>query len=276
MPKVSIIIPCYNHGIYIRDTLDSLTNIPNEGLFETIIVNDGSTDPYTNEVLIKLKENPNYQVIFKKNGGLSDARNTGIRLSKGEYILPLDADNMIRPEYLYRGIELMDAGKADIVYGNRMQFGDKTGERKAYPYNLQRLMLGNYIDACAIYKKAVWETIGGYDTNMKTGWEDWEFWLNAGFHNFKFQYVDEVLFDYRVLEDSMVSTLNAQKTKANAIIEYLIQKHSEHFGLQYIDNSIMDKFNANPIGFISKMVLKKYFPSYFNKLTASGKLRRYL
>src|ERR1700730_11658859 len=95
--KVSIIIPCYNQGHYLMEALDSIKGI-NPGLLEVIIVNDGSTDPYTNE-LCKNLESQGWQVIWQDNKGLSAARNVGIRQASGNYILPLDADNKIRTEY---------------------------------------------------------------------------------------------------------------------------------------------------------------------------------
>lgn len=262
--------------MFIDDALASVEKIREKDLFETVIINDGSTDEFTNRHLEELSRQ-GHRVINQANMGLSAARNTGISMTTGKYIMPLDSDNMIRPEYLYRGIEIMEKEEdITIVYGNRMQFGEINAERKAYPFNLQRLMLGNFIDACAIFRRTGWEHVGGYDTNMKTGSEDWEFWLNLAFHGHKFKYVDEILFDYRVLGTSMAHTLNAQKSKPNAVTEHIIQKHRDFFGPQYIDENLLDKFGKSPLGFIGKMILKKYFPAKFEDMVQKGKLRRYI
>lgn len=276
MPLVSIVIPCYNHGMFIDDALASVEKIREKDLFETVIINDGSTDEFTNRHLEELSRQ-GHRVINQVNMGLSAARNIGISMTTGKYIMPLDSDNMIRAEYLYRGIEIMEKEEdITVVYGNRMQFGEINAERKAYPFNLQRLMLGNFIDACAIFRRTGWEHVGGYDTKMKTGSEDWEFWLNLAFHGHKFKYVDEILFDYRVLGTSMAHTLNAQKSKPNAVTEHIIQKHRDFFGPQYIDENLLDKFGKSPLGFIGKMILKKYFPAKFENMVQKGKLRRYI
>ncbi len=277
-PRVSIIIPCYNHGKYIDDAVQSIDQIADKNLYEVIIVNDGSTDELTNERLRALGETGLYKVIFQKNQGLATSRNNAIALSKGEYILPLDADNKIRPEYVYKGIEIMDSRKdVSIVYGNAAYFGDKTEVFRPGPFNLQKLMIANYIDACAIYRKTVWEVTGGYDKNMPSqGVEDWEMWMHACFKGFKFHYQDEILYDYRVLADSMIRQLKSHKIKNDALTDYIINKHPAYFGPQYIDEDIMQKFSVSNIGFVGKLILKKYFPSKFEDMVRKGKLRRYI
>ncbi len=276
-PKVSIVIPCYNHGKYILDAVNSVEKISDRTLYEMIIVNDGSTDEYTNNVLKDLAQK-GYNVIFQENKGLAASRNVAISLSKAEYILPLDADNMIRPEYVFKAIKILDENKdISIVYADAAFFGEKTGIMCQRPYNLQLLMLNNTIDACAVYRKKVWEANGGYDQNMPaTGIEDWDLWLGASFKGFKFHYINEVLFDYRVLGNSMIRNLYASKKKGDANFEYMIVKHRGYFGPQFIDENIMGKFSDSPLGFTMKLVLKKYFPKKFVRLVEQGKLRKYI
>lgn len=277
MPKVSIIIPCYNHGKYIQDALDSLEKIPDKDLYEVIIVNDGSTDEYTNQ---KLREivGKGYNVIFQENQGLATSRNNAIRQSKGQYILPLDADNMIRPEYINKGIQVLDSNPdVTVVYGNAAEFGDKQGVLVQGEYNLQKLMIFNYIDACAMYRRSLWEELGGYDKNMAhPGIEDWDMWLSASFRGHKFHYIDEILFDYRVLNNSMIRQLRSSKIKSDANVKYMMTKHKGYYGPQFIDEDIMAKFSTSPAGFIGKLILKKYFPKRFEKMVTEGKLRRYI
>lgn len=277
MPKVSVIIPCYNHGKYILDAINSVEKVEDKSLYELIIVNDGSTDEFTNKQLQELADK-GYNVIFQKNSGLATTRNNAIALAKGEYILPLDADNMIRPEYIYEGIKILDSDPSiSIVYGDAELFGDETGSMKQGPYNLQKLMIFNYIDACAIYRRSVWEANGGYDKNMAyAGIEDWDLWLGSSFRGVKFKYIDKVLFDYRVLHNSMIRQLHASKLRSDANVEYMINKHRQYYGPQFIDEDIMTKFSTSPMGFIGKLILKKYFPNKFARMVAQGKLRKYI
>jgi len=258
------------------DAIDSLALLNNTIDYEMIIINDGSTDEYTNTLLTDLS-NKGYNIIFQENKGLSAARNTGISIAKGEFILPLDADNKIRTNYVYKSIKVLETIKdISIVYGNGAFFGEQTGLKRQFEFNLQRLMLYNYIDACAVYRKSVWEAVGGYDSNMKYGLEDWEFWLNAAFKGFKFSYIDDILFDYRVLSNSMVNTLNSSKIKNDKSLDYICEKHKMFFGPQYIDEFLMSKVNTSFMGFVGKLILKKYFKTKFESMVQKGELRRYL
>lgn len=270
--KVSIIIPCYNQGHYLKEVLDSISACNSE-LYELIIVNDGSTDQRTIDELNNLKTQ-GYRVIFQKNKGLSGARNTGIALATGKYILPLDADNKVRPAYLTRAIEIMDADPSvAVVYGNAEYFGEKTGIWKTGEYNMQKLMIANYIDACAVIRKEALDKVGPYDTNMKLGWEDWEMWLRISFAGYLFRYVDEVLFDYRVMNTSMSKTLYNNYAKPNSIENYVHQKHAARMGHQYITAHWVKRFKQSPVLFVTKLIIMTYFPSYYSKLLNKNKVR---
>src|SRR5437764_7529473 len=105
--KVSIVIPCFNHGPMLREALASLEEVRNENLLEVIIVDDGSSDAETIRILKEVAE-AGYNVVSQPNGGLGAARNAGIRRAKGEFILPLDSDNRLRRVYLEQGRSLLN------------------------------------------------------------------------------------------------------------------------------------------------------------------------
>src|SRR5688500_6267480 len=124
-PLISVIIPCFNQGKYLKDALDSLEKC-DKRLFETIIVNDGSTDDFTNKYLESLRDE-GWSVIFQKNLGLGGARNTGIENARGKYILPLDSDNRIHPEYITESLRIFQSDpEIAVVYGNANYFGEKS------------------------------------------------------------------------------------------------------------------------------------------------------
>lgn len=272
-PRVSIIIPCYNQGHFIRDALSSLKNC-DDRLIEIIIINDGSTDENTNSILKDL-EGKGYNIIHQENKGLAGARNTGIDLSKGEFILPLDADNMVRPGYITAGLEIMDSQPdTAVVYGNAEYFGEQKGYWTPGTFNLQKLMLGNYIDACALIRKTVLNEVGRYDTQMKyMGWEDWDLWLRVAFAGYNFSYVDKVLFDYRILRNSMSKTLYRKYEKPNTLEDYINKKHPAKMGNEWIVNHYVTRFKNNPVLFFVKLFIRAYFPSYYQKLLKKHKIR---
>jgi glycosyltransferase involved in cell wall biosynthesis len=203
---VSIIIPCYNDGHFLRETIASVEFARTSRLRDVIIVDDGSTELATLEVLLDLRK-AGYSVIRQPNRGTGAARNTGIRSAGGQYILPVDSDNRIRKVYLTRAIELLDADSAvGVVYGDAEYFGEKTGRWNVAEFNLFQLVLKNFIDNCAVFRKSVWEEIGGYDEHIPfMGWEDWDLWLRAALRGWRFVHLREVAFDYRVRTGSQLS-----------------------------------------------------------------------
>jgi glycosyltransferase involved in cell wall biosynthesis len=202
--KVSIVIPCFNHGEMLRETLESVERARNANLAEVIIVNDGSTDPTTCAYFEELSHSA-YKVIHQPNRGLGPARNTGIKAAQGEFILPLDSDNYIREPYLNSGVNvLLERPDVGVVYGDAEYFGEELGRWRVGAFDLRRLVKGNYIDACALYRRAIWESVGGYDEAMPwMGWEDWDFWLRVALRGWGFQHLDGVAFDYRVRSGQM-------------------------------------------------------------------------
>lgn len=256
-PRVSIIIPCYNHGQYIREALDSVEKVADKSLYEVIIVNDGSKDAYTIEMMDKLAAE-GYHVINQVNQGLGRTRNNGIRLAKGDYILPLDSDNRIRPEYIYESIKILDAHpEIAMVYGDAQFFGDKHKRHVVGEFNLQNMMIENQIDACAVYRKSAWEAVGGYDEKMPImGYEDWDMWLNMIFHNYKFHYVPEILFDYRVLGNSMLRSISV--TNKKKLFRYMDEKYKSYLNMDIMNRELMKLCKRN-----KKVALKLVFAVYF-------------
>lgn len=263
-PIISIIIPCYNQGSYLEDALGSIAQFKDKDIVEIIIVNDGSTDNSTIEILKKLSEK-GYTIINQPNKGLGAARNAGIRASHGKYILPLDSDNKIRPEYISESIALLDADpRLDVVYADAEYFGEKTGLWESGGFNLQRLMLENYIDACAVIRKSTWERVEGYDENMPVmGYEDWDLWLRIAFQNGKFKYINKPMFDYRYSSKSMIRSL--QKDKLKAIYEYLDKKHTGYLNRDYL-NKLVNTNASNNKGLAFNLAMKSYFPRIYNLL----------
>ncbi len=270
---VSIVIPCFNHGKYIRETIDSIPLKDNPKL-EIIIVNDGSTDAYTQEVLEALTAE-GFWVVNQQNQGLGKTRNNGIKLATGKYILPLDADNKLLPLYLSKGIDYLEENpEISVLYGDFVYFGDKSEHIKVADFNLQKLMTGNYIDACAIFRRSAWEQIGGYDENMPfMGVEDWEFWLHLSFMGHRFFHMPEPAYFYRVNSASMIH----KDTSPNyqMLRNYVEEKHAYYLNFDAPANFYINKFKAGPMVFILKLFLLGYLPKFYQKLVAKKRLKRF-
>ncbi|MHB1105096.1 MAG: glycosyltransferase family 2 protein [Lutibacter sp.] len=230
MPKISIIVPCYNQAQYLDEALQSVLDQTYTN-WECIIVNDGSPDN-TEEVAKKWIEIDNrFKYLFKENGGLSSARNAGIIVAQGMYILPLDADDKIALNYVSLGIQSFQTDASlKVVYSGAEKFGNETGIWNLQPFSLKAIALENMIFCSAIYSKDDWERIGGYDINMINGYEDWEFWIALLKNGGKVKRLDIIGFYYRMKPNSMIQILNKDKKKK--LLEYMSVKHAEFFVAQ--------------------------------------------
>lgn len=232
---LSVIIPCYNHGQYIQEAIDSVLTYQDQPI-EIIIIDDGSIEAFTISKIKELKQK-GFEVLQHQNSGLAFSRNAGISAAKGKYILPLDADNKIKADYIRKALSLLENNEADIVYARPIFFGDDIAERKfeTKKFGGLDIVFGNYIDACAIFKKEVWIKNKGYDESMPyPGVEDWEFWVNSFFNNFRFYFLDKALYEYRILKNSMIEQLFQEK-KYDESRKYIFYKHYESINQRLLE-----------------------------------------
>jgi glycosyltransferase involved in cell wall biosynthesis len=215
---VTVVIPCFNQAHFLKDCIDSV-KAQTFKVTEIIVVDDGSPDN-TSEVANKL----GVRCIRQTNKGLSAARNTGIRAAKTEYVLPLDADDMIHPQFLEKTLPYME--RYDIVSTWLRTFGNENrawGSDKLEP-TLGLMKSQNQINCCSLFRRSMWESIGGYDEEMRIGFEDWEFWLRSMEFGADIRIVPEYLFMYR---RHGVSMLKEAMKKRNEILEYMAKKRSK-------------------------------------------------
>jgi len=215
---VSVIIPCYNQAQYLEETVQSALDqtYPN---IEIIIINDGSPDN-TEELALNLqaKYPEKIKIVSQKNKGASEARNNGIQEALGKYILPLDADDLIHKEMVLKCVKTLEKYNVDIVYTDTKGFGEKNYTLIWKAFSETNPLYLTTSNVTALYKKKVWEAIGGYKDNMKDGCEDWEFWVNAYKHDFLFYHHSEILFYYRHKEGRYEKTLLQETYHESKII----------------------------------------------------------
>ncbi|MBU1565608.1 MAG: glycosyltransferase [Proteobacteria bacterium] len=226
MPKVSVVIPCYNQGQFIDDAVDSVL-AQSFTDFEIIVINDGSTDGLTNRLLHNYTKDKT-RVIVTANMGLAAARNNGIAVAAGKYILPLDADDRIESTYLEKAVAILDADtEVGIVYCNARLFGAVETEWILPEYSLEKMLLDNLIFCSAFFRKDDWQEAGGYDPGMVNGWEDYEFWLGLIERGRKVVRIQDILFYYRVASDSMVRS--KEKWQKVAMFRRIYERHQQLF-----------------------------------------------
>lgn len=207
---ISVVIPCHNHGRYLRTAIDSVL-VQSRGDHEILIVDDHSEDDTVEVSGSAIEENPGRAIKYlplHASRGLSAARNFAIEHhAAGEYILPLDADDFLHPSYLAETVPLLDDNKADIVAADRINFGLHCAPVRPGKPNPDMFPLINQIGYCSVYRKSCWEKVGGYPINYpRMGYEDWEFWLRCAMAGFRFECVPKVLWHYRDRPKSMAKT----------------------------------------------------------------------
>lgn len=221
-PLVSVIIPCYNQYNYLQESIDSVLASTYENI-EIIVVNDGS-DEFSDE--LKKFTAPKTIIINQNNQGLSSARNSGIKIAKGKYILPLDADDKIHPNYIEKAVNILEKQpQIGIVYCKAEFFGEKRGEWKIDEYKFPDILWTNSIFCSALYKKADWEKVGGYKKEMNKGFEDWEFWISLIENGAEVFRIPEILFYYRQNSNNMSSSMSVNGYRKE-MIKLIINFHS--------------------------------------------------
>jgi glycosyltransferase involved in cell wall biosynthesis len=213
----SIIIPCYNSGEYLREAVESA--MAQDMGVELVVVDDGSNDPRTISVLDSLRSE-GIRVHRQENKGLPEARNAGIRLTSAEYVVCLDADDILKPAYCSACREILQS-RTDIgfVFSTTQVFGTQNKLWSKARYSGLHLLVNNYIPYSAMFRRQLWEQAGGYSGDMRGGYEDWDYWLSALEKGWKGYHIAQPLFLYRKHGKSMLSSSNTQRRRLKRLIQ---------------------------------------------------------
>ncbi|MDW8137912.1 MAG: glycosyltransferase [Bacteroidota bacterium] len=207
MPKVSVVVANYNYARFIRDCIESVFNQTYEN-WELIIVDDGSDDDskfIIGDIIAQYHDTYDVRAIFKKNSGHPAITfNEGIKESKGEYILCLSSDDIISQNILSDFVYILDNfPEFDFVYCDRVDIdedGNVIGLVKSHTFLPGKLIFENFISYCSMFKKRIWEDIGGFKV---CGFEDWNFWVEALRKGYYGYYLAKPLFYYRRHQKSL-------------------------------------------------------------------------
>ncbi|MCX8042728.1 MAG: glycosyltransferase, partial [Desulfobacterota bacterium] len=217
-PLVSVVVPCYNHGAYLRECVESIVRQSFQN-FEIIIVNDGSTDDSLGVARQLMREYPDHRIRIldqPHSGQPAIARNNGIAAALGKYILSLDADDWILPDALAGMVAAADArdGSEVVAYGYMQKFGVKNNVWPTGPCNRNILPRQNQLPNASLYRKSLWEKIGGYNQNVP-GYEDWDFWIRASQAGAEFICLDRICIMYRTTESTSMLDRAAARHEHN-------------------------------------------------------------
>lgn len=195
-PLVSVIIPCFEHGDYIREAISSVLAQSYSNV-EIIVVDDGSVQHSAEPVIREFSDSPVPLKFFKHESrqGSAAARNLAIRNSSGELILPLDADDHLAPTYLEKTVEAMSDVQAGCVYTDMQLFGTQN-DCYSPTISIVTALAGDPIPICTLYRRSVYDAVGGYREGLDIG-EDTDFGIRILILGFKYIHVPEPLYFYR-------------------------------------------------------------------------------
>lgn len=194
MTRLSIVIPCYNDGVYLREAVDSAIAQTHPDT-EIVVVDDGSTHPRTTEALGDLPDG--VRIWRQENKGVSAARNAGITIASGEYILPLDADDTLGPTYAAHAAEILDA-QSDVGLvgcGTRLFGTQDLVVRPEVPHAVEWL-LANRLPVSTVFRRVEWEACGGFAEDLVWG-EDWHLWVRLVAMESRVHILPEIGLHYR-------------------------------------------------------------------------------
>lgn len=218
---ISIIIPCYKYAHYLKECVESV-RAQTYPVHEIIVVSDGSPDN-TVEVCKEL----GVRCIEKENGGLSSARNAGIKVATGKFIMCLDADDKLVPGAIAEHMKLIQ-NDMTIAQCALMEFEERhVIAIPNSPVTLERILKGNTIFCNAVFARKVWEAIGGYDEDviMRYGWEDYEFWIRCLQYGCYVNTSDFIALRYRCHEGQM--TQATTHPHWDDLKKYIMEKHKD-------------------------------------------------
>ena len=220
--KLSIVIACYNDQEYLAESVESAYAQKWENK-EIILVDDGS-NPATKAVIQNLTSKID-KLITQENKGVSAARNKGISVAAGEYILILDSDDYFEPDFSKKAIEILENNPfVKLVSCYATWFNTQSSKIFKPPGGLLTDFLIKNCVLSVLYRKNDFLKINGYDENMKQGYEDWEFYIRLLQNGGEAKVIPEVLFNYRNKPASRNKKANLKKYE---LLEYIYLKHQE-------------------------------------------------
>ena len=270
LPKISVITPSYNQGIYIEETIQSVLN-QNYPNLEYIIIDGGSNDS-TVEVIKKYESKIDFWVS-EKDKGQADAINRGFAKATGDILCWLNSDDYFFPETLKYVASQLNIEKKEILFGevDHIFEPDKAVKHsnvknKFDNYNLE--LYDFIIQPGSFWTKKVWESTGVVDEKLHFVF-DWEWFLRAKKNNTEFKYSNKVMSMYRVHDAHKTSNGGEKRQKE---IEYILKKYSgdkilKAFIFMRDERSKVDEtlqsVKKNKLTRFDMKILRLRFPNYF-------------
>jgi glycosyltransferase involved in cell wall biosynthesis len=243
---LSVVIPYYNMGRYLLECLQSVQESSYRSL-EILILNDGSTDPFSLDQLTQAALQPNTRVINQKNRGLAETRNAGAKAARGEFMALLDADDQVSETYFEKAVQALRKNDNVFFAGAWVQYFENS--RAVWPTHTPQppyALVHNPVNSSGlIYKRAAFLAGGLNDKKVDYGLEDYESVINMLHNGYNGVVIPEILFRYRVRSGSMIRQLTLEKQLYS--YKYIAEKHADYYAK--FAAQVVNLLNSNGPGY---------------------------
>jgi Glycosyl transferase family 2/Glycosyl transferases group 1 len=211
-PEVSVVLTHYNYARFVRDAIESVVASTDVVAEIVIVDNHSAPDEFRalKEIVQEYEWFPIRLIANSADQGPAGSRNLGARNARAEFLFLLDADNLVYPNGLHLLVATLRKSMAAFAYGLVEIFGEHSGLLSTTPWDIDRLLEGNYIDTMAMIRREVWEEFGGFDPEIDAigGYDDYAFWLKLAEAGHWGDFVSTFVGRYRVHGTSWQSVLN--------------------------------------------------------------------
>lgn len=233
--SVSVIIPVYNSEKYLAETIQSLKNQYFTD-WECVLINDGSSDKSEIVALQNIQGDKRFRYIYQENTGVCIARNNAIRSSFGEYILCLDSDDLISENFLGETVKILKSNpNIKIVTSIVNYIGKVKGTLNVISYDIATILEANQIVVTSLFRRLDFDKVGGFNTNMKEGLEDWDFWISILKNGGEVRCANNAKFYYRILRKSRNTEVNGETI---AKLRFQIWQNHKELYCKYFINPV--------------------------------------
>ncbi|MGE9289834.1 MAG: glycosyltransferase family 2 protein [Puniceicoccales bacterium] len=224
---VTVLIPNYNHGKFLRESIDSALHQDDEDI-RVFVVDDGSTDD-SRTIIDSYGER--IDALFLDHCGVYTLRQKALEQIHTPYFINLDADNRLKPDAVRRMKEALDASDDSVVfaYGQREVFSAHATTVSQFPdFSKERLREKNYLDMGALIRTQAAKEVG-FDSQFNDGMGDYDFFLSLVQKGYRGVLVDEIVCEYRSHGQSLTGRAFVSGLKLRTW-KRLLNKHREFFG----------------------------------------------
>ncbi|MCA1223784.1 glycosyltransferase family 2 protein [Streptomyces sp. 8L] len=226
VPAVTVVIPCHNDGAFVGGAVDSALAQTHPHVSEIVVIDDASDDPATRDVLAAL-DGGGVRVLRVPHGHVAAARNHGIRQARTPYVMVLDSDDRMEPDYLKETVALLEADGALAVAGSWLRtWGAAEWVVKPTGGGLTEFLPRNSCPGSSLLRRSCWQECGGYSEELRGDYEDWDYYLKVTSRGWRIAVVEAPLMRYHLAQGSLNTQGFARRPE---LVAEIVRRHLDTY-----------------------------------------------